>query len=524
MELPHGTAVGRWTISLKDASVSDSPYGIHWFRRDLRVAGNAALQWNWKEHHGRVVGIFTFDKAFLARDDFSHNRFGFFLQTLLGLRDELRSIGSDLLVLDVGPRHGFEEVLTTLDSHGLARPQAVSFNRDYEPFARQRDQQISDWLTSTQGIAVHTERDHLLIEPNELLRDGGDGMYQVYSPFSRRWFDRLATEEIQHRIQSQGKAIEYLDRRRAGDIPSDLFQLTWPKLFGGTCPLADHLEEYIAVNTPRVTVPLPQAGSLAGLERLRAFQSRSLLDYKSQRDFPAIDATSKLSLYFKNGALTPGMVLAETQLNRTQFRDKDGPTHFVKEIVWREFYYHVLYHRPEVEQTAFLERYRDLKWENREDWFEAWKQGLTGYPIVDAGMRQLATTGWMHNRVRMIVASFLTKDLHIDWRWGERWFMEQLLDGDLAPNNGGWQWAASTGCDPQPYFRIFNPQLQSEKFDADGDYIRTYVPELRHVTGPAIHDPHRFGINVNYPRPIVDHRTQREKALQLYRIPDNESR
>ncbi len=212
------------------------------------------------------------------------------------------------------------------------------------------------------------------------------------------------------------------------------------------------------------------------------------------------------------------MVLAEAKLHQSRFKETDGPTHFVKEIAWREFYYHVLYHRPEVEQTAFLERYRDLRWENRLDWFEAWKAGTTGYPIVDAGMRQLLTTGWMHNRVRMIVASFLTKDLHIDWRWGERWFMERLLDGDLAPNNGGWQWAASTGCDPQPYFRIFNPQLQSEKFDPAGEYLRRYVPELTDFDRSAIHAPHRQGTSGRYPPPLVDHAVQRDKALALYRL------
>jgi deoxyribodipyrimidine photo-lyase len=251
---------------------------------------------------------------------------------------------------------------------------------------------------------------------------------------------------------------------------------------------------------------------------LREFRRRSLVDYKDRRDYPSVDATSRLSIYFKNGSITPAMVLAETGLEHSEFKNKDGPTHFVKEIAWREFYYHVLHHRPEVEHSAFLERYRDLPWENREDWFEAWKQGLTGFPIVDAGMRQLLTTGWMHNRMRMIVASFLTKDLLIDWKWGERWFMEQLLDGDLAPNNGGWQWAASTGCDPQPYFRIFNPKLQSEKFDADGDYIREFVPELREVNLRAIHEPHAHGYVGSYPAPIVEHALQRDKALALYRI------
>lgn len=499
--------------------MSSEPYGVHWFRRDLRIAGNPALQWNWKQHHGRVVGVFAFDKQFLSRPDFSHNRFAFFLQTLRTVRDELRALGGDLLVLDVGPQPAWTQLIEALDRRGSPRPAAVSFNRDYEPFARARDALISEWLPQTYGIPVHTERDHLLIEPDELFREGTPGAYfQVYSPFARRWFDKLATPDVQQRVQSQQKVLATLADWRQGNLDSTTFRLTWADLFGGTVPLADHLDAYMAQNSRHVTVPIPPAGTQAALERLRQFQQTSLDDYKHDRDFPAIDATSRLSLYLKNGAITPALILAETGLEGTRFKDGGGPTHYVKEVAWREFYYHVLYHRPDVEHQAFLERYRDIVWENRDDWFEAWKAGLTGFPIVDAGMRQLRTTGWMHNRVRMIVASFLTKDLLIDWRWGERWFMEQLLDGDLAPNNGGWQWAASTGCDPQPYFRIFNPRLQSEKFDPHGDYIRRYVPELRHVQGKAIHAPHEYDLDVDYPRPIVEHSVQRDKALALYRV------
>jgi deoxyribodipyrimidine photo-lyase len=495
-----------------------APYGLHWFRRDLRIAGNPALQAGWLRHHGRVLGLFAFDKAFLARPDFSHNRFGFFLQTLRALRAELRAAGGDLLVFDVGPKDAFQRLFAALHEHNLPLPATVSFNRDYEPFARHRDADIAAWLPQQFGVAVHTERDHLLIEPDELTRDGEPGaFYQVYSPFAKRWFERLRTDAIRERIAAQKSGLAYLDQRRPA---KSLFAVTWSDLFGGNLPLADHLETYIADNAPRVTVPLPEAGSRAALQRLRAFRDAGLGRYADRRDFPGLDGTSQLSIYLKNGSITPAMILAELCLLDADFKQKDGVTTFLKEIVWREFYYHVLYHRPEVEQTAFLERYRDLPWPNREDWFAAWQRGETGYPIVDAGMRQLRDTGWMHNRVRMIVASFLTKDLLVDWRWGERHFMQYLLDGDLAPNNGGWQWAASTGCDPQPYFRIFNPQLQSEKFDPDGEYIRTHVPELRDVPTKAIHAPHAAGLAVSYPPPLVEHRVQKERALSLYRVSD----
>lgn len=190
---------------------------------------------------------------------------------------------------------------------------------------------------------------------------------------------------------------------------------------------------------------------------------------------------------------------------------------FLKEIAWREFYYSILYHFPRVETETFIEKFNDIPWENNEVFFKKWCEGQTGFPIIDAGMRELNTTGWMHNRVRMIVASFLTKDLLIDWKWGEKYFMEKLLDGDLAPNNGGWQWAASTGCDPQPYFRIFNPWLQSERFDPDGSYIRKFVPELKLIATKALHDPTAHRSQFGYPSPVVIHAEQKDKALSLYK-------
>ncbi len=267
---------------------------------------------------------------------------------------------------------------------------------------------------------------------------------------------------------------------------------------GGQAPLEDRLDAVSAGIQARV--PTPKAGSLAAWGALESFRRR-LADYGDARDIPSTNGTSHFSIYFKNGSLTVAQVIAALGLKAFARGAGGGPAKFLSELIWREFYYCILFHFPRVETTAFLEKYADLKWENREDWFAAWCEGRTGFPIVDAGMRQLNTTGWMHNRVRMIVASFLTKDLLIDWKWGEKYFMERLLDGDLAPNNGGWQWAASTGCDPQPYFRIFNPHLQEKKFDPKGEYVLRYLPEV---------DSDR------YPRPIVDHAVQREKALALY--------
>jgi deoxyribodipyrimidine photo-lyase len=232
----------------------------------------------------------------------------------------------------------------------------------------------------------------------------------------------------------------------------------------------------------------------------------------------AVEGTSKMSLYLKNGTITVPQIIAAYELEFLKFKGDDGATKYLKELVWREFYYHVIWHWPNAEREAFIQKYRNLQWENDDKLFEAWKAGKTGYPIVDAAMRELLTTGWMHNRARMIVASFLTKDLLVDWRWGEKWFMNQLLDGDLAPNNGGWQWAASTGCDPQPYFRIFNPMLQSERFDAEGTYIRRYIPELKDVPTKEIHNPSSATRKrTGYPEPIVIHAEQKVRASMLFK-------
>jgi deoxyribodipyrimidine photo-lyase len=476
-------------------------YGLHWFRRDLRLAGNPALRWSHAEHGGRVLGVFFFDAKFLARPDFSADRFAFFLDTLAALRDELRAAGGDLLVLDEGPTPGFERLFAALDARGVPRPATVSFNRDYEPFARERDAAVSALLAERWGVAVHTERDHLLIEPDELRKPSAAAdeptYYQVFTPFARRWFELLATPRVRAR----------LDEQRRGLTGALRYALTWRALFGGDVPLDDHLARFAEVNARRVRVPIPRAGAAAARARLEAF-APALGDYGARRDRPAEDGTSRLSIYFKNGSLTTAQAIVALGLEGAPFADRSGASAFLRELAWREFYVHVLWHRPDVETRAFSPRFRALRWQNREDWFDAWKEGRTGFPIVDAGMRQLAATGWMHNRVRMIVASFLTKDLFVDWRWGERHFMERLLDGDLAANNGGWQWAASTGCDPQPYFRVFNPELQGRKFDPGGDYVRAWVPERRGDAAAEIHRPRGA---------LVEHAVQKQKALALYR-------
>ncbi len=479
-------------------------YAIHWFRRDLRVAGNTAFQQAYKRHGNKILGVFFFDSTFLGRSDFSHNRFQFFMETMRSLKNELNQIGSDLLVLDMTPDKGFPFLLKSLQK----KPNGITFNRDYEPFARNRDQTITE-LLEKEGIKVSHFKDHLIIEPNELSKDDGTA-YKVYSPFARKWLEIFSdSDEIQERISLQKKSFIYLQELEKGKTKQFL-SAKWSDFLNKK--LEDQLDVFLKKNLEQVDITIPKAGSLAALQTLKKFKVEH---YDELRDFPVAKATSSLSHFLKNGSISIWQIIAYLDL-KPYIKKKSGMDVYFSELIWREFYYHVLYHFPENEKQSFLNQYDKIKWENDLKLFEAWKQGKTGFPIVDAGMRELNTTGFMHNRVRMIVASFLTKDLLIDWRWGEQYFMEKLLDGDLAANNGGWQWAASTGCDPQPYFRIFNPWLQSKKFDKDGDYIKKFVPELLDVVSKDLHSP--ILNHKSYPEPIVDHSKRREMALEMYKL------
>lgn len=485
---------------------SPSSYNIHWFRRDLRVAGNPALEWARQAHSGRVLGFFSIDSKIIERSDFSNPRFAFFLNTLLELQKEMQALGGDLLVMESAPLDALDKIIHALKDHHLPLPATFSFNRDYEPFARKRDREVETKIKNW-GIQTHIERDHLVIEPEELSKpDPRSPYYQVYSPFAKRWMEIFHQSTIQNRIQFQKEGLKYLDQRLRGQINPSFFTLNWKTLFKGKSPFIDQLKNQIEKNKKYVHISIPEAGTLVAYQRILKFKNQ-LEDYQNTRDFPGIDGTSRMSIYIKNGSFVPSQIIATLGLKNIAFNQKSGSQVYLKELIWREFYYHILYHRLDVEKGAFLSKFANLRWENREDLFEAWKEGRTGYPIVDAGMRQLNQTGWMHNRVRMIVASFLCKDLLINWQWGENFFMKMLLDGDLAPNNGGWQWAASTGCDPQPYFRIFNPELQSKKFDPEGKYIKHFLPELRNLSSTEIHLPRN---------PIVNHQNQKIKALKLY--------
>ncbi len=488
-------------------NLKTSSWGIHWFRRDLRLPGNRALQHNWKHTGRQTLGLFIFDSRFLARPDFSHNRFQFFIESLVELKSEMQKNGGDLLVVDGCATQFFDRLSEKARAHSL-KPPLVTWCRDYEPYARARDSKVQDLLKKLK-IPYQDFRDHLLIEPWEISKpQEPESHYQVFTPFARRWFDLAQSHDIQSRT--------HLRLEVEAPKTAELFSLKWSDLSKLDLGFTDQLSHFRERNLNSVNVPVPSAGTHNGLKYIESFRAK-LKTYNTDRDLPGTDGTSRLSMFLKNGSLTVPMVIHALREHwPSSLQSPSGPATFIKELVWREFYYSILWHRPDVETQSYLPKFRHLKWQNREDHFTRWKEGTTGFPIVDAGMRQLAREGWMHNRVRMIVASFLVKDLLIDWRWGENWFMQKLLDGDLAPNNGGWQWAASTGCDPQPYFRIFNPWLQSKKFDAQGNYIRRYVEEITDAPPSVLHNPAADRTGYGYPQPIVVHEQQRALALKLY--------
>lgn len=445
------------------------PRSIVWLRRDLRLSDNVALA-EAAFASGQVVVAFNLDPVLLRSERIGAPIVQTFFDALAGLREELRSLGSDLALLE----GGFEANLTALAKRLNA--QAVFFNRDYEPAAIARDERVTRELQAA-GIDVHAFLDHVVFDASEIRTDAGDA-YKVYTPYARRWRERYAAQPrppVDSRSAAIGKLLDATAIGATRPIPQ-------PREFG--FQRLDGVER------------CSERGALAALE---AFMAGPAARYAKDRDFPAVDGTSKLSVQLRAGTIGIRTAVARAYVANT---DK-----WLGELIWREFYQMILAVFPRVEREPFIEEAAGIPWIDDDAAFAAWCEGRTGYPIVDAAMRQLNTTGWMHNRLRMIAASFLTKDLLIDWRRGERYFERHLADADLAQNNGGWQWAASTGTDAAPYFRIFNPVLQSKKFDPDGAFIRRMLPELANVPDALIHEPHD---------PIVDHAAARERALAAY--------
>jgi deoxyribodipyrimidine photo-lyase len=464
---------------------------LFWHRRDLRLSDNIGLS-NARRHSPKVVGVFCLDPGILDREDVAPARVAYLLGCLQELARNYQKNGSQLLIIRGEPPQVLPNLAVTLEA------KAVFFNLDVEPYARQRDRAVISVLQE-QSIEVETFWDQLLHAPGEVLTLAQQP-YTVYTPFWKNWSQVLKASPVSL------EPLQGLDER----------EMNRAQKAGG-------------INLPTLAAlgfswnhPLPlDPGESAALSRLEVFCQDMIDDYEEDRNFPALDRTSHLSAALKFGAIGIRTVWTATVTAIEVCRSdetRESVETWQKELAWREFYQHCLYFFPQLATGPYRQEFEGFPWENNEDHFQAWCEGKTGYPIVDAAMRQMNETGWMHNRCRMIVASFLTKDLMINWQRGERYFMQRLYDGDLAANNGGWQWSASSGMDPKP-LRIFNPATQAQKFDPEGEYIRQWLPELSSVetadllSGRISHlDRYRCG----YPEPIVDHHQQQREFKRRY--------
>ncbi|TAE03544.1 MAG: deoxyribodipyrimidine photo-lyase [Bacteroidetes bacterium] len=423
---------------------------IFWHRRDLRLDDNAGLYQALKSGFP-VLPIFIFDKNILDKlDDPSDRRVNFIYQELENIKNELEKIGSSLLIFYGNPLEIWQELIK---KHEI---KAVYTNTDYEPYAINRDLEVQKLLDS-QKIAFHSFKDQCILDHKEVLKDDGTP-YSIFTPYSKKWKSVLTDFHLK----------SYKNEKYFAN-------------FLKTAPFESVSLEKMGFQNKKDVFP----------EKIVSDQI--IAQYADKRNFPAIKGTSRLSVHLRFGTISV-RTLARQGLG------KEGT--WLNELIWRDFYMMILAKFPKVVDQSFKKQYDRIQWRNNPEEFEAWCEGKTGYPIVDAGMRELNATGFMHNRVRMIVASFLTKHLLVDWRWGELYFAKKLLDFDLSANNGGWQWAASCGCDATPYFRIFSPLAQTAKFDKDLIYIKKWIPELQTFA---------------YPKPIVKHEFARERALETYK-------
>ncbi len=447
-----------------------------WLRRDFRLHDQPALfeacrAWS------QVVPVFVIDPRTL--DDFAPGKkpHAYFFGGLLALREKLKTRGKDILLREGDPR----TVLPELARQTSAR--AVYYNKDYEPYGRTRDTETG-YRLKDQGVQVHAFKDHVIFEESEVLSGGGTP-FRVFTPYKNAVMKRLAEEGLPE-LRGVPRAESFDDSL----FPDGQSQGLWQRL-----------EVLVEQGRAETRGQMAETGETAARARFKKFLEKGIATYSETRNLPAVDGgTSRLSGDFRSGTLSCRWALRCAMEAEAPKKERET---FVSELLWHDFFMMIGHHFPHVFERNYNSKYDGVKWRNDPEAFRAWCEGRTGYPIVDAGMRELVSTGFMHNRVRMITAMFLVKDLLIDWREGERFFREHLVDGDLAVNNGNWQWSASTGVDAQPYFRIFNPTTQGEKFDPEEIYIRHHIPELRSPGG-------------GYPAPIVDHAQARNRTLAAF--------
>jgi deoxyribodipyrimidine photo-lyase len=464
---------------------------IHWFRRDLRLTDNTALHHATKSAE-QVVPVYVLSSWKQRHGWTGPNRQQFLCGNLESLAKNLETLGSRLILRCGSADAELERLIRE------TKAETVYFNRDYDPYGRAMEGRVQELCTRL-GIECHSHQDSLLHEPDAVLT--GSGLpYRVYTPYSKNWLG-LPKTAPHGRPRTLGPAA-----------PASVTSLPLPTL--------EHWQ------LPPCTAQIPAPGERAARERLKHFISSGILHrYGQERNLPAGQTTSMLSPDLRYGLLSIREIYQRCQEALVDAAGKPQPAAaqasiqtYIKELAWREFYMAILWHFPQVFEQEFSADWVGLPWPGTEADFQRWATGTTGFPIVDAGMRQLLKTGLMHNRLRMITAMFLTKDLHCDWRLGEAFFMQHLVDGENASNNGGWQWSAGTGADAAPYFRIQNPWLQSARFDPEGTYIKQWVPELKDVPAPLLHEPPKPGLPLakGYPLPMLDHHTERDRCLAIF--------
>lgn len=462
---------------------------LMWFRRDLRVEDNTALQ-SALNTQQPVYAIYIATPTTWQQHDLSGIQADLIYRRLFELQNDLARLNVPLLYLEVETYQQSVDALLELSQ--TLQAERIVFNREYEVNELARDARLSDRAP----IDVRGVDDKCLFPPGSVLNQQGQ-YFKVFTPFKRKYLARLETEPL---VISKTQPAAAMPSHDIDDGSLPVFSVHSPFTY------------------PRDSSQSYPVATRAIRQRLRDFCDETIDRYQLERDRPALDSTSQLSPYLAIGALSVRQCLARAQFGCTPPLN-DGRETWVSELVWRDFYQHLLHFEPKLAKGHnFVVWTEKVRWPGSSAHLELWQQGKTGYPIVDAAMRQLNQTGWMHNRLRMVVASFLTKDLHVHWREGERYFMQQLVDGDYAANNGGWQWSASTGCDGQPYFRIFNPIAQGERFDSKGEFVRKWVPELQSVPDKYIHQPWKWteSDNLFYPKPMVDHKSEREITLCLF--------
>ena len=459
---------------------------VCWFRNDLRVLDNPALH-NACLNSEEVIGVYLTTFEQWAKQHDAQTKINFWFRNLENLKVELAKLNIPLVVLDAGTFDKSPEVLWNfLNEH---QAQSLYFNNEYPVYELERDRKIYHEFRE-QGIGVHNYHDQVIHQPGSLKTTTGNN-FSVYSPFKKKWFAELDSSQL------------------------DLLPIPQPK--NEIAIQSSDLTKYLSEATTE-QAQYWQSGENFIQEHIDNFLKTKGSAYKEERNFPNIEATSMLSPYLNSGIVSSKWCLTKAQEYNQGFLDEGdkGIVHWVSEILWREFYRHILYNFPKVSRNEpFISYTKNIPWRESQEDLEKWKEGKTGIPIVDAGMREMLATGWMHNRTRMIVAMFLSKNLLINWQEGEKHFMEHLVDGDLASNNGGWQWSASTGTDAAPYFRIMNPETQSMRFDPDGKYIKKWIPELADCPISQIHmpeNPEQYG----YPKAMVDLKESRQRAIDVF--------